>query len=260
MNLDEIRVFSFDIFDTAITRWVARPTDLFFLMQRGLRNRTSEFPAFLIEDFWRCRVKAELRARIQALRQKRSEIALEDIYRRLKAICGLDTNQVIQLMNLEKDLEYQSICPIAWTWNEIRGLKQNGRRVIFTSDTYLPASLIESMLSKVCEGSGSFVTPDDKNSPRGQVSGYDVDSHKIYISNALGLKKHSGELFHHILKEERCQPHELCHCGDDVHSDLYVPFKMGIRIYGLTDAEVKEKLRFYHLKKFARSMKYLRYL
>ncbi len=236
-ELKDSKVFSFDIFDTTLTRWVARPTDLFLLMQDRLVKGPADYPGSLARNFRKARVRAEMQARLGALRKGGREIRMEDIYENLRKEFNLDQAQAVQLMAEEAELEFQCVRPIAWTVAEIDALRGMNKRVIFTSDMYLPQALLERLLAKV---------------------GVRVGKEELYLSSEIGLKKHSGELFRHILKKEGCAPGQLSHCGDDLHSDWWVPHQMGIRIYGETSAEVTRRLRFHRFKRIKKYFEYAR--
>lgn len=51
-------MYSFDIFDTLITRRTAAPKGIFMLMQ-GIMRKTGGYPPFLTENFYELRVGAE---------------------------------------------------------------------------------------------------------------------------------------------------------------------------------------------------------
>ncbi len=227
---DDIKVFSFDIFDTTVTRFVADPRDVFRLLQETLSGEAfKEFPAVIRCNFAALRFKAALHARIEGLSQGRQDIGIADIYMKLQAFCPIDDNQLHQLMEMEFAQELACIYPVAWTVSEINNLRKLNKRIVFTSDMYLPLDLIEKILMKA----NVYVPSQDH----------------IYLSNKLGMTKLSGKLFKYILENEECLPQELCHYGDDLHSDVYIPFKMGISDYVLDDRQRKRVLRFHHLKR-----------
>ena len=71
-------MYSFDIFDTLITRATAEPKGIFKLMQEIMREKGG-YPPFLTENFYELRVGAEeLAWRYVSSRGKR-EVTLSDI-------------------------------------------------------------------------------------------------------------------------------------------------------------------------------------
>lgn len=230
-------IYSFDIFDTTLTRSVARPKDIFRLMQRKMSDQKEKFPGSLIENFYSSRFKAEFQARVTKYLQSPGEITLKDIYERIASMLHLNQDQIQNLIDLELDTEYATIYPIAWTLAEIDYLRKTDQRIIFTSDMYLPINFIERLLLK--------------------VGAYQPGQDKIYLSSAVGLKKLDGGLFRYILDQEQCLPAQICHYGDDIQSDIYVPYKMGINIYGASHHDVKNMLTSYSYKKIQKYMRYI---
>lgn len=53
----------------------------------------------------------------------------------------------------------------------------------------------------------------------------------IYVSNEFGKRKDKGDLFDYILENEKIEPDELLHIGDNYHSDFAVPLSKGIVSY-----------------------------
>ena len=223
MNNDpDVTVYSFDVFDTTLARIVADPKDIFLLMQAQLPRSDIGLSNKLIKNFYAARLGAEFEARVL---KKGGEIKLEEIYVRIKKRHALDEKRIARLMRLEEQIEQRSVYPLRRTTLKIDGLRRQGARIIFTTDMYLPEETIRKMLmdADVCkEGDG------------------------LYVSNTVGLTKGSGDLFKYILEEERCKPRQMSHCGDDLHSDIYIPAKLGIRIYQMTDRDLKKILR-YHI-------------
>ena len=227
---DNIKVFSFDIFDTTVTRFVADPRDVFRLMQKTLSHEAfNDFPDHLRRDFASLRFKASLHARLEGLSRGKQEIGIADIYQKLHSFCPLEEKQSHQLMEMEFQQELACIYPVAWTVNEINNLRKLNKKIVFTSDMYLPLDVIEKILIKA----NVYIPSEDH----------------VYLSNQLGLTKLSGKMFKHIMENEQCQASQLSHYGDDLHSDVYVPSTMGIRHYLLDDVERQKVLRFHHLKR-----------
>ena len=194
-----IKIYSFDIFDTCITRTFFRPTDLFYqLFKNSNPNLTPED----IYDLVRLRIKAESEAR--SLSQK-EDITIQDIYDRLDiAYYDLEPQTVKQT---ELDLEFQSLRPIREIQIKIESLRQQGHKIIFISDMYLPTEHIQKILihNQIAQS----------NDP-------------IYVSGDIGLTKATGNLFRYILKQEKITVQQLYHTGDNHLSDVLVPQKLGI--------------------------------
>ena len=192
-------LYSFDIFDTCITRTFFRPSDLFYQLFKDLN------PNFTPEDIYdlvRLRIKAESEAR--SLSDK-EDITLQAIYDRLDlSSYGLEPHNVQQA---ELDLELRSLRPIKAIQSKIESLRQKGHKIIFISDMYLPTEHIQKILNQ-----NRIAQPHDP----------------IYVSGDIGLLKATGNLFRHVLEQENITAKQLNHTGDNVKSDVLVPQQLGI--------------------------------
>jgi len=212
-------ICSFDVFDTVLTRAVIDPRDIFHMMAKKLLSAKLPLPDKLVTGFYAARIWAEFSARKNSARE---DITINDIYSEISKNYGLDRKTADSIMEIEMDTELYFITPVARTLKEIRQARMAGKKVVFVSDMYLPGTLIKEMLLNV----GAY-----------------EDNDKIYISGELGLTKSSGNLFRHILEENNCSPREMCHFGDNMYSDLCVPHKMGIGIYGASQKELERIVR-----------------
>ena len=95
----------------------------------------------------------------------------------------------------EVRLERASLRPIARTVRRIEQLKRGGQRVVFISDMYLSEEVIREILIE---------------------HGMATASDPLYVSSDLEMTKRTGELFKHVLAQERIKPSELQHCGDSM--------------------------------------------
>jgi HAD superfamily hydrolase (TIGR01549 family) len=85
---------------------------------------------------------------------------------------------------------------------------------IYASDFYMPKMFIDRLLLKN-KVSHNFI--------------------QGYVSSDLLKNKRSGKLFDHITKEFQLNPHEILHIGDNIHADIAVPSKLGIKTFHYTD-------------------------
>ncbi|HSS95801.1 MAG TPA: hypothetical protein VLK33_02160, partial [Terriglobales bacterium] len=89
----------------------------------------------------------------------------------------------------------------------IQQLRSAGSRIIFISDSYLPAKFVRAQLLHHCAA---------------------MDDDGIYVSSDIGVTKRSGALFVEAMKRETADVKELHHYGDNSNSDFRVPRKLGI--------------------------------
>lgn len=190
-TLSEYDVISFDIFDTALIRAVASPIDVFRIMGSILG----------VTDFAKKRKEAEDYARRWKDRLEGTrEVSLDDIYQVLKRRHGATAEWI----ELEKQIEIRLARADRYTYKVYEQLRSRGKRIVFTSDMYLPLSTIETMLEQC---------------------GYDRYE-KIYLSNELAARKGDGTLQPHLLKDFNSK--RIVHIGDVYESDVAKTVEVGI--------------------------------
>lgn len=200
------RVYSFDVFDTCLVRTFAQPTDLFYVLAENLLSEVGREPnRHDVSAIAHLRIDGE---RIARARSSRDDVSLAEIYESVENL-GQYGVRAETMASKELELERHSVRPIADTRRRIDDLRSRGERVVFISDMYLPESAIREML----EDHG-FWRPGDG----------------LYVSNTIGSTKGSGRLFEHVLSAEGVAPDALRHYGDNAHSDVEVPRRMGIDV------------------------------
>ena len=173
-------VVSFDVFDTLIFRPFAVPSDLFYCVGEKLN-----YP-----DFHTIRMEAEQTVRRNYGSEK---VSLKDIYDFIADRTGIDSETGQQAeMNIEIDLcEANPYLKQVWEY-----VKASGKRIILTSDMYLPSECIARMLEKC------------------GYTGYN----QIFISCECGCGKHEGKLYDYI--KEKIGTERIAHIGDNYLSDV----------------------------------------
>lgn len=190
------RYVSFDVFDTLIKRSVAKPTDLFSLMEVHLAHAYPEIPA----GFAMKRRKAELEGNEKAGRH----IQLAAIYDGLRGEYGEYTDELMEL-EIKMELSGCRSNPKCVEW--LDRCVADGKTVVLISDMYLPSEVILQMLEKC------------------GIHGYQ----KLYVSCECGARKKDGSLFRVVLDDLKIRPKELLHIGDNRRSDFLAPLSMGIK-------------------------------
>ncbi len=198
-----IQVCSFDVFDTTLTRVTAEPTGVFHLLQRRLAGISLPLPQALLDGFPKLRVDAERQARTES---KYQEVTLAEIYRVLAAPFQIGADLENELARLELEEERRSIRPVACTLRWIGRARELGRRVVFVSDIYLPVEFIREMLVR-------------------ERTLQERDG--LYVSSEHRVTKATGRLFQQMLNREGCTPNAVWHIGDNLHSDVEVPHRLG---------------------------------
>ena len=108
-------LYSFDIFDTVITRKVAKPKGIFALMQHeiNINPKFADLPLDVKTNFFQYRENAEYRQRrLNAMWKDDKDITFNQLYKDLQETHYLTDEQTEALKELELKLEYENIVPI----------------------------------------------------------------------------------------------------------------------------------------------------
>lgn len=204
LNNRNIKVYSFDVFDTVVTRITAHPRAVFLLIQEELKRSEKHLSACLVDNFHVTRIEAERTARKLSSTE---DVTIREIYDVIKKKYDLSSSCVERLISLEIRVESKAIKVIPETVRLISELRKTRVRIVFVSDMYLPVDVLERILSE----KGVFKEGDG-----------------LYVSGHMGLAKRTGSLFKKVLHLEKLHPSELFHLGDNRRSDYRKALKNGI--------------------------------
>ena len=206
---------SFDLFDTLVTRKVNHPKDVFTLIET---TGIVQFRFFL--NFWfsfkTLRVFSEKLSRFLKRSQK-EDISIFDIYR----VLGFFIKNSKDVLRKEIEIELYIICPLDENINRLNKIISKNKNICITSDMYLPKNTLKKIL---------------KN------NGVNIDL--VYVSSEIGLTKSSGNIFKFIAKENNIELSEITHYGDNIHSDIEVPHKLGISVVHVGTAQHRKSYGF----------------
>ena len=188
-------VVSFDIFDTAVKRDVLSPADVFVLIEKRLQQGKK----ISVNDFSKLRVEAEADAR--KLHPER-DVTLAEIYDQMPA---LSKDQCAYLMRLECETELAVSVPNLPVKRVYDICVQEGKKVLFISDMYLPREVLAEILRK---------------------NGYDPNC--LYISCEVGSCKKGGKLFSYVRQKEALTSKDWAHIGDSISADFFDAKRQGI--------------------------------
>ncbi|MCR5772841.1 MAG: HAD-IA family hydrolase [Butyrivibrio sp.] len=178
-------IISFDIFDTLVLRPFTKPTDIFLIVGNRLG----------LLDFAEIRIEAEKQAREEKrVKNGNNEVTIYDIYRYVNLRTGLDVEKGVQT-ELSTELDFCFANP--YMKNVWRILKNQGKKIIVTSDMYLPQNMIEQILSKC------------------GYTGYD----KLYVSCEYHCSKRDGGLYRNIINDYGSDK-KIIHVGDNYEVDV----------------------------------------
>lgn len=200
----EIRIISFDVFDTLLVRPLERPGDLYELLDRDF-GMLSEAQI----SFGKLRLEAEAVLYRRILRGEilREDICLEEIYQVLEKEFGIEGSVVHRMMEREWDLE-KRLCQVrqsgAWLFHQALA---SGKPVIIVSDMYLSKKQVTALLEQ---------------------KGYEGMS-AVFVSSEEGKRKRTGTLYDVVAEKMGASPGEILHIGDQEEADCRMAIQKGFQ-------------------------------
>ena len=222
-----IELYSFDIFDTLVTRRTAEPEGIFTVMQHKLKDYKN-ISDFLKNNFYRIRTEAEAFARFaQLIIQNTEEIKLDNIYELIQYNYNISSETIKNLKNLEIQTELENLILIKQNLKILKDVVNANKKVILISDMYYSSQVIKDIL---CSLDPIF------------------ENIKIYVSCEYNVSKSNGKIFEIIKRNENIQYKNWQHYGDNKHSDIKNAQRFGIKTVYL-EAERLMPYEKYLLKK-----------
>ena len=188
-----MKLVSFDLFDTLISRTYLKPSDLFVHLSKIV------YEDFSIKEFYKTRINEESKLR----RKKITEITLDEIYLSIANKLSIEDDTINKIKQLELKLEYDSIVINKHYLNEFNN---NLLLKCIITDTYLPKLFIEKIVSHKLL----------------------ISNIPIFVSSELGFSKFNSKIFYHVKNYFSINFSEWTHFGDNFFSDYQVPRKLGI--------------------------------
>ncbi len=203
-----VLLYSFDVFDTLITRTTASPEGIFLLMQYYMKNQDAYDGMWrFAEHFPFLRIEAEKNARRF---HPQTEISIKDIYDAMGQSISLSQEEKNDLAALEERCELACAAGIKSGIDQVKQLRAEQKKVILISDMYLSSDIIRRMLVKA---DSIF---------------QDIP---LYVSSEYGVTKSNGLLYAEVQKQEKTSYNQWIHYGDNAVSDVNIPRLFGIRAY-----------------------------
>lgn len=216
-------LYSFDVFDTIITRKTAKPTGIFKIMQKELETDEvySDISRYVRENFYDLRIKIEKLTRVSYCYNGIQDVTLSQIYDGFVRTGYLTAKQACRLEELEVGTEVDHMLGIQENIDAIKKLLQDKNRVVLISDMYLERKAIHRILLSVDE----------------VVAGL-----PLYVSSEYKKNKWNGDLFRIVKEKEKAEFSGWIHRGDNLRSDVQIPEALGIKTQrfcfeGLRNAE-----------------------
>lgn len=203
-------LYSFDVFDTVITRKTATPQGIFKLIQEELLHNSAYavIPEYVRRNFYALRIRIERLVRVDHRYNGVEDVSLSQIYEGLVKTGYVDREQARQLEELENQTELSCVLGVEENIAAIKQLLQAGQKVIFISDMYLSKETIRQML--VLADPALAALP-------------------LYVSGEYKKSKWTGSLYRLVQQKENADVAWWIHTGDNAHSDEEVPRQLGIK-------------------------------
>lgn len=198
------RAVSFDIFDTLVRRPVEKPGDLYKFLEPEVYRMTGGRMA----NFARIRSACEQASREEQKGDAFDEITLDQIYSHVQKHYQVDDAMIEAVKQREIEMEVACCTRRDFGMKLLRVAQAEKANIYLISDMYLPREVIERIL--VRNG---------------------IDAHKkLYLSADLGLRKHDGRLFDHVLNELMMEGPQLLHVGDNKNNDVAQAERRDIKV------------------------------
>ncbi len=208
----DVDLFSFDIFDTLLERYVEPPEAVKAMAARQVAAHfPTESGGLTPEVLLTARRESEATLRRRAQKSGFDhECAFSDIATEMARQLTPEKQEALRAALVEGELEAEGealfLRPQAAEL--LAALRSQGKRIVAVSDMYLDGVMILRLF-------GRF--------------GLDKLVDRVYVSADVKLGKYSGRLFRHVLEAEGIPPARMVHVGDHPQSDVAAPRSLGIR-------------------------------
>lgn len=220
-------LYSFDIFDTLISRKVLDPIGIHYYVKEKIESENYGFDKYFVANYPELRRSAELNLREYYTRTKiarkslKVEIQFDEIFKRLQSVYSITDEQIEILKKLEIAAELENVIPLTDQIDKVKELLQKGEKVILISDMYLPKDIITKMLKKADPILGKI---------------------DLYLSSEYGYQKADSLLYQEIYQKfgKDYNFDEWIHTGDNPKADFTMAKKMKIKPYKVERLEFNE--------------------
>lgn len=222
---NQYEVYSFDIFDTLLSRRIDPPELIKRLTAGYVSTRLAQHGIHIAPDEILAQRSSceQLLLQLALSRDRDPDYCLDEVM--TETLKALKTGSVLdskETVSHEIGLEKKATQLIPGAIEALSYLRSMGKRIICISDTYLSAIQIALILEY--HGLATFID-------------------KLYVSCDLGKRKDTGRLFQHVVENERGR---LIHIGDNYISDYAIPRRLGITslwLHSRSEEMRKGKLR-----------------
>lgn len=204
-----LKLVSFDLFDTLIQRVTGKPEDVFALLEPAVSRLTGH----TFTNYQEVRPQAAWLAKLKRQRP-REETTLAEIYEQMLDMALLTPLQAETVLGWEIETEKRLLLRREQGLRLFMAAREAGLRVCITTDTYFQKPILKGILKGLA------------------IEGY----HDIYASSEYREQKYYGGLFEILLAKEKLSAAEVLHIGDNQHSDVDIPSRLGLGVLHLPAA------------------------
>ena len=204
---DDIKVVSFDIFDTLIQRPLYKPEDIHKFVGKYAKKIMPEISE---SNYVEMRIHSQNLAYEQLGKSStmRQDIHFEDIFKIMAKTYDISLETAMKFAEEEIRLERHFCKPRKQGLELFELAKHVNKKVIIISDMFLSLEVIESILSN------------------NKIVGYD----KIYLSSEIGLlKNNKADLFKYAINDLNVKASHILHIGDNWQIDIVNARNNGIK-------------------------------
>lgn len=192
-------IYSFDVFDTVLTRKVATPRDVFY--------------AFLNESQIELRLQAERDARKISIYK---DVTLEEIWTfACMNFPDAFPFEVSSYVDTEMKAEWDCVYGVPEILDKIDEVRKAGYKILYVSDMYLSSDFIRDLLGR---------------------EGVLFDDSEIFVSSEMNRAKWDGSMWQYL--RERFGKNTIIHTGDNIVSDVKMAKRYGVETVYFTDCHL----------------------
>jgi predicted HAD superfamily hydrolase len=190
-----IKLIAFDIFDTLLCRPLMDAESVKAIVAERIGGTAGQL-------YLQYRSIAESQARESAGK----DIGMSEIFAQLAKLAALSDEELAQMRGMEEKIEYATVKARPQVVELYQQALLTGKPVVLISDMFLPRAVIEASL---------------------QTNGI-CGWNKLFLSNEIGLRKDTGELYEYVFSKYGIIPNEMLMVGDNERSDLQIPADKGV--------------------------------
>ena len=209
LQTKQIKLISFDIFDTIMFRTVNQPKQVFEIVGEKIKSEILDDIGLDPQEFVLVRERAEILARKQGQvlnKDIRVEVTIDDIYNWMPDI--ISNKERVKEVEIETEHE---VCYLNEDMYEMLQKVSKDYKVVLTSDMYLPSAVIQSILENI---------------------GFNMNCvDAIFVSCEYGGSKREGKLYEKLMETYGLKAEEILHIGDNSYSDIKSAKMKGIHTF-----------------------------